>query len=104
MSDEIDPNDLPQTQPAEPEVVQAQPIKRRGRPPKAASLAQPAQEPQAAPAQEKQTKKLIVVTRFPYAMHCSTQNIMINPDSPTEVEPDFWIQSQIDAGLLKVLT
>lgn len=91
---------------AQPEVVQAQveqPAKRRGRPPRTKSAAEPTAQEEAQPEPEQTTKKIIVCTRYPYALHCSSQNILIPAGTPTEVEPDYWIQSQIEAGLLKVL-
>jgi hypothetical protein len=91
---------------AKPEVVQAQvvqPAKRRGRPPKAKPAVEPVVQEESQPEPEQSPKKIIVCTRYPYALHCSSQNILIPADTPTEVEPDYWIQSQIDAGLLKVL-
>jgi hypothetical protein len=105
MSEEIEfedeqlatPEPVSEPQPG-PEVVEAQapePVKRRGRQPKAKA------EDQEAPSQT--PNKIIVQTRYPYAMHCPTQNVYIPASTPVEVEPDYWIQSQIDAGLLKVL-
>jgi hypothetical protein len=84
-------------QPYAPEPVQeaaAEAPKRRGRPPKSAS--QPNEE---APAK---SDKLVVQTRFPYAMPCSTQNILIRPGTWTEVDLDHWVKAQLDAGLLLI--
>lgn len=109
MSEEIPFEDAieealpPATQPEVVQVRVEQPAKRRGRPPKAKVEAVPEPQPEPQPEPSQTSNKIIVLTRYPYPMHCSSQNVLIPAGEPTEVEPDYWIQSQINAGLLKVV-